>query len=47
MIRRYVCHIPVSHFKMFRYYGFLANRKRCSLLPKMYDALNMIPPLRT
>lgn len=44
MIRRYVSHIPARHFKMIRYYGFLANRKRGSLLPKVYDALDMIHP---
>ena len=44
MIRRYVCHIPARHFKMIRYYGFLANCKRGSLLPKVYDALDMIHP---
>ena len=27
MIRRFVSHIPARHLKMFRYYGFLANRK--------------------
>ncbi|MEX9996895.1 IS91 family transposase [Providencia vermicola] len=44
MIRRYVSHIPARHFKMIRYYGFLANRKRGSLLPKVYNALDMIAP---
>nr|WP_323085997.1 transposase [Providencia alcalifaciens] len=44
MIRRYVSHIPARHFKMIRYYGFLANRKRGSLLPKVYDALEMNHP---
>ncbi|MBQ0211497.1 transposase [Providencia rettgeri] len=44
MIRRYVSHIPARHFKMIRYYGFLANRKRSSLLPKVYDASDMIHP---
>ncbi|MDB9568881.1 transposase [Providencia rettgeri] len=44
MIRRYVNHIPARHFKMIRYYGFLANRKRGSLLPKVYDALDMNHP---
>lgn len=44
MIRRYVSHIPARHFKMIRYYGFLANRKRGSLLPKVYDALDMPHP---
>ncbi|MEZ6878807.1 transposase [Enterobacter sp. KBR-315C3_2022] len=41
MLHRYVSHIPARHFKMVRYYGFLANRKRGSLLPKVYDALAM------
>ncbi|MFW2168191.1 transposase, partial [Enterobacter cloacae complex sp.6722794] len=44
MIRRYVSHIPARHFKMIRYYGSLANRKRGRLLPKVYDALDMIHP---
>ena len=29
---------------MIRYYGFLANRKRGDLLPKVYDGLDMISP---
>lgn len=41
MLQRYVSHIPARHFKMVRYYGLLANRKRSSLLPKVYDALAM------
>ena len=41
MLQRYVSHIPARHFKMVRYYGFLANRKRGSLLPKVYNALEM------
>jgi hypothetical protein len=44
MIRRYVSHIPARYFKMIRYYGFLANRKRANLLPKVYDALDMVSP---
>ncbi|UIA83496.1 transposase [Erwinia tracheiphila] len=43
MLWRYVSHIPSRHFKMVRYYGFLANRKRCTLLPKVYEALSMTP----
>lgn len=35
MLQRYISHIPARHFKMMRYYGFLANRKRGSLLPKV------------
>ncbi|MCT4700494.1 transposase [Enterobacteriaceae bacterium H20N1] len=41
MLQRYVSHIPARHFKMVRYYDFLANRKRGSLLPKVYNALEM------
>lgn len=40
-IRRYISHIPARHFKMVRYYGFLSNRKRGTLLPKVYKALEM------
>lgn len=38
---RYISHIPAKHFKMVRYYGFLSNRKRGELLPKVYEALQM------
>jgi hypothetical protein len=41
MLWRYVSHIPARHFKMVRYYGFLANRKRGTLLPKVYNAQEM------
>lgn len=41
MLHRYVSHIPARHFKMVRYYGFLANRKRGTLLPKVYEALEV------
>ncbi|MDT3253741.1 transposase [Serratia sp. root2] len=40
-MQRYVSHIPARHFTMVRYYGFLANRKRGTLLPKVRDALEM------
>lgn len=43
MLWRYISHIPSRHFKMERYYGFLANRKRGTLLPKVYEALKMAP----
>lgn len=42
MLWRYISHIPSRHFKMVRYYGFLANRKRRTWLPKVYDALGMV-----
>lgn len=41
MLGRYISHIPAKHFKMVRYYGFLSNRKRGELLPKVYEALQM------
>ncbi len=41
MLQRYVSHIPARHFKMVRYYGFLANRKRGTLLSKVYEALSV------
>lgn len=41
MIGRYISHIPAKHFKMVRDYGFLSNRKRGELLPKVYEALEM------
>lgn len=41
MIGRYISHIPARHFKMVRYYGFLSNRKRASLLTQVYAALEM------
>ncbi|ENT7860482.1 transposase [Salmonella enterica] len=41
MIGRYISHIPAKHFKMVRYYGFLSSRKRGTLLPKVYKALQM------
>lgn len=41
MIGHYISHIPAKYFKMMRYYGFWANRKRGELLPKVYEALQM------
>ena len=40
-IARLICHIPDKHFRIIRYYGFLANRVRGSLLPIVYSFLNM------
>ena len=34
-------HIPDKHFKMIQYYGFLSNRKRGIMLPKVYAALDI------
>ncbi|QGP54865.1 Putative transposase [Piscirickettsia salmonis] len=39
-IERLTQHIPEKFFKMIRYYGFLANRVRKTLLPKVYDLLD-------
>lgn len=41
MLMRYIRYIPSRHFKMVRYYGFLANRRRGTLLPEVYAALDM------
>nr|WP_249545026.1 transposase [Escherichia coli] len=41
MIGRYISHIQEKHFKMVRYYGFLSSRKRGTLLPEVYEALQM------
>ena len=54
--RRFVCtpeafterllqHVPEKGFQMIRYFGFLANRVRSKLLPKVYKALNLAPKI--
>ena len=40
---RMIEHIPDKHFKMIRYFGFLSNRRRGEMLPKVYDALGFAP----
>ncbi|MGR5299421.1 transposase, partial [Vibrio mediterranei] len=45
LISRIIEHIPDKHFKMIRYYGFLSNRHRGEMLPKVYAALEMELPL--
>nr|EKU5185952.1 hypothetical protein [Klebsiella oxytoca] len=42
MVGRYISHMLAKYFKMVRYYGFLANRKRGELLPKVYETLQMV-----
>ncbi|MEE9451596.1 MAG: IS91 family transposase [Gammaproteobacteria bacterium] len=47
-IARFIRHIPDTGFRMIRYYGFLANRLRGKLLPKVYAALEQeasLPPI--
>ena len=44
-IARFVQHIPDKGFRMIRYYGFLANRVRSALLPKVYALLEQASPL--
>ncbi len=39
-IQRLIRHIPEKHFRMIRYYGFLAHRVRGKLMPTVYDLLN-------
>ncbi len=41
LICQLIEHIPDKHFKMLRYYGFLSNRRRGEMQPKVYDALKM------
>ncbi|MGF1743464.1 IS91 family transposase [Vibrio minamisatsumaniensis] len=43
LIERMIEHIPDKHFKMIRYFGFLSNRRRSEMLPKVYDALGIAP----
>lgn len=42
LIGRMIEHIPDKHFKMIRYYGFLSNLKRGTMLPKVYAALDIV-----
>jgi len=42
-IARFIQHIPDKGFRMIRYYGFLANRVRGKLLPKVYVLLGQEP----
>jgi hypothetical protein len=44
-IARLICHIPDKNFRVIRYYGFLSNRLRGSLLPIVYSFLNMKIPI--
>jgi hypothetical protein len=39
-IERLTQHIPEKHFRLIRYYGFLAHRVRSTLLPKVYELLD-------
>nr|WP_309227496.1 IS91 family transposase [Zooshikella harenae] len=39
-MHRFTQHIPDKGFRMIRYYGFLANRVRGKLLPKVYNLLD-------
>ncbi|NUW70673.1 transposase [Vibrio coralliilyticus] len=47
LIKRLTQHIPEKHFRMIRYFGFLANRVVGNKLSKVRDALSMEthPPL--
>lgn len=38
-IARFIQHIPDTNFRLIRYYGFLANRVRATLLPLVYQFL--------
>jgi len=43
-IGRFIQHIPDTHFRMIRYYGFLAHRVRGKLLPIVYQLLDQKRP---
>lgn len=42
-IDRFIAHIPDKHFRMINFYGFLANRVKRKLLPKVYELLGQKP----
>lgn len=44
MLQRVIQHIPEKHFRMIRYFGFLANRVCGQSLPVVYQALKMAKP---
>ena len=49
LIARMLSHVPEKFFKMVRYYGFLSNRLRGSLLAVLYEKLEqtvkeVVPP---
>jgi hypothetical protein len=46
-ISRLISHIPDKNFRVVRYYGFLANRIRSTLLPIVYTLLNLKNNLKT
>ena len=41
LIKRLIQHIPEKHFRMLRYFGFLANRVVGEMLPKVRGTLGM------
>ena len=43
-IDRFVQHIPDKHFRLIRYYGFLAHRVRSTLLPIVYRLIEQPAP---
>ena len=45
-VQRITQHIHDRHFRVARYYGFLANRCRGTLLPKVFAALKKTPSLQ-
>ena len=47
-IGRFVQHIPEKHFRTINFYGFLANRVRGKLLPRIYALLDQdVKPVKT
>ena len=44
LVLRLIEHIPDKHFRMIRYFGFLSNRRRKEMLPKVYESLEQEIP---
>jgi hypothetical protein len=43
-LRRFLLHLLPKGFVRIRHFGFLANRKRATLLPRCFTALHVTPP---
>jgi hypothetical protein len=43
-LRRFLLHLLPKGFVRIRHFGFLANRRRATLLPLCFEALGALPP---
>jgi hypothetical protein len=46
-LRRFLLHLLPKGFVRIRNFGFLANRRRATLLPRCFDVLGSLPPPQT